>query len=187
MGIQVFANRKKPASKSARTPISDSAKTGLNKGGSKMKGFMITLKNIVTFLALRNMIASLKSQGFGKWLYYELNPSWYQTGPKTWERVKAFLPEVRGWIIVHPLYGLTVMAVSSFLVRDWSWKTGVCCIILTAFIVEIAQFLKAQAQFLNPVNSLIDMATWTAGGWALYTFVLPRLADIIPRIPFLPV
>lgn len=128
-----------------------------------MSKLLFNLKNMSAF---KGLVLGIKKSGPLVWLRNELVPTWHVKytgffGPGGW---LGFTPEFtqevfKGWFGLH--LGIAV-GLAFVLGINW-WQMA-----LIAFVIEVVQFLKTDAAFVLPVNSLLDIGSYTL--WVyLYT------------------
>ena len=136
-----------------------------------MSWFSETWFNLTNLTALKGMMLNMKAD-FTQWLLYELSPSFYITG-LSWS---GLLTEMIGWT-KHIGYGVAFMVVwliaAKFITKLKNWMAFLSMAGI-AFVIEIIQFLMARASFINPINSILDIAFYVAGS-ALLLFVWNKI------------
>lgn len=121
------------------------------KTGFAFKSWWLNLKNH-TWLTLRN----------------ELCPSWWVTGFDGWFGPSMKQEALYGWCGLH--LGVA-LALAVGLGINW-WQMA-----LIALGIEVFQFCKAYGSFVNPINSLLDIGSYTLWvflytkyiGWSFYS------------------
>ena len=95
-----------------------------------------------------------------KWFYYELNPSWYVK----YDGWLSFKKEVTGWLLYYMKWGFPVPGhvPMGFLLCMVGFPLWVP--FAYGFVIEIIQLFKANGEFINPGNSLLDILFYGAGG-----------------------
>ena len=119
-----------------------------------MQEFWANLRNLSAF---KQWWGNLTSQPLLT-LRNEINPSWWVQFDG-WFGPSLFQEVVKGWFGLHLIVALLLTAILGI---NW-WQ-----MVLVAFGLEILQFIKAKAEFINPINSLLDIGSYTL--WCyLYT------------------
>jgi len=137
-------------------------------------------------VAIRGMLSNIKGRGWLQWLSNELAPASYTT-PGAKLTLGTFLPEVFGWskhivlsflftmvyqVLVNAIATITTESISGsikgilFNVQPFS-KVLLITVVIT-FVIEIIEFIAAQASFINPVNSLLDILFYVLGAWLFF-------------------
>jgi len=125
----------------------------------------LLLTNLKSGLAFKIMVNNIKTMGLAQWLLFELCPSFYVNGVNRPDmEAEAF-----GWLkhIPWASMGTTVW----LLICAWfgipRWTTWALLVIIP-FIVEVIQFIRADASYINPVNSFLDILFYVIGGAMTY-------------------
>jgi hypothetical protein len=118
------------------------------------------IANLKGNVAIGTMLFNFKKLGVVQWLLNELSPGSYlsPTGKLGWDTLK---PEMFGWG-KHILIAGAVSAVLKLFVGVSNLRLILLTIGIT-FVVEIVQFIRAKAYYINPVNSTLDIFFYVVG------------------------